>query len=107
VTWRRGPERAGIVPAEARTWPRPGVTIEQPLPMSVPSLARQAVLARVADLHAGRLQVLRAASLRALGVDPAVVAALTGLAPERIDQLLAVLERHGLLVFDGERYRFA
>ena len=75
--------------------------------MSVPSLARQAVLARVAELDAASLQVLRAASIGALAVDPELIAALTALAPERIEQLLAVLEHHGLLGFDGERYRFA
>src|SRR4029077_6068088 len=107
VTMLQGLERAAILRAEALTWPRPGVTIEQPLPMSVPSLARQAVWARVAAVDGASLQVLRAASIGALAVDPELVAALTGLAPERIDQLLAVLERHGLLVFDGERYRFA
>src|SRR5207237_770842 len=73
----------------------------------VPSLARQAVLARVAELDAASLQVLRAASIRALAVDPELIAALTGLAPERIEQLLAVLDHHGLLGFDGARYRFA
>src|SRR5438105_8902451 len=107
VTMLQGLEKTAVLRAEALTWPRPGVTIEEPLPMSVPSLARQAVLARVAELDAASLQVLRAASIGALAVDPELIAALTGLAPERIEQLLAVLEHHGLLGFDGERYRFA
>src|SRR5205823_4402893 len=59
------------------------------------------------ELDAASLQVLRAASIGALALDPELIAALTGLAPERIEQLLAVLEQHGLLGFDGERYRFA
>ena len=107
VTMLQGLEKTAVLRAEALTWPRPGVTIEEPLPMSVPSLARQAVLARVAELDAASLQVLRAASIGALAVDPELIAALTALAPERIEQLLAVLEHHGLLGFDGERYRFA
>ncbi len=107
VTMLRGLAKAAVLRADALAWPRPGVTIEQPLPMSVPSLARQAVLARVAELDAASLQVLRAASIGALAVDPELIAALTGLAPGRVGELLTVLERHGLLVFDGERYRFA
>jgi len=75
--------------------------------MSVPSLARQAVAARVAELDQTSLQVLRAASIGALAVDPELIAALTELTAERVDQVLTVLERHGLLAFDGERYRFA
>jgi DNA-binding SARP family transcriptional activator len=106
VTMLHGLEQAAILREEALTWPRPGVTIEEPLPMSVPSLARRAVLARVAELEAASLQVLRAASIGALAVDPELIAALTDLVPERIQQLLVVLERQGLLVFDGERYRF-
>ena len=107
VTMLQGLEKATVLRAEALTWPRPGVTIEEPLPMSVPSLARQAMLARVAELDVASLQLLRAASIGALAVDPELIAALTGLAPDRIEQLLAVLEQHGLLAFDGERYRFA
>lgn len=107
VTMLRGLEKAAVLRAEALAWPRPGVTIEQPLPMSVPSLARRAVMARLAELDGASLQVLRAASIGALAVDAELVAALTGLTPERIEQILGVLERHGLLVFDGERYRFA
>lgn len=107
VTMLRGLEKAAVLRAEALAWPRPGVTIEQPLPMSVPSLARRAVMARLVELDEASLQVLRAASIGALAVDAELIAALTGLAPERIEQLLGVLERHGLLVFEGERYRFA
>ena len=107
VTMLRGLAKAAVLRADALAWPRPGVTIEQPLPMSVPSLARQAVLARVAELDAPGLQVVRAASIGALAVDPELIAALTGLMAGRVAELLTVLERHGLLVFDGERYRFA
>ena len=107
VTMLRGLAKAVVLRADALAWPRPGVTIEQPLPMSVPSLARQAVLARVAELDAASLQVLRAASIAALAVDPELIAALTGLMAGRVAELLTVLEGHGLLVFDGERYRFA
>src|SRR2546430_2302045 len=107
VTMLQGLEKTAVLRAEALTWPRPGVTIEEPLPMSVPGLARQAVLARVAELDAASLQVLRAASIGALALDPELIATLTGFAPERIEQMLVGLERHGLLAFDGERYRFA
>jgi DNA-binding SARP family transcriptional activator len=107
VTMLRGLEKAAVLRAEALAWPRPGVTIEAPLPMSVPSLARRAVMARLAELDEASLQVLRTASIGALAVDAELVAALTGLTPERIEQILGVLERHGLLVLDGERHRFA
>ena len=107
VTMLRGLARASVLRADALAWPRPGMTIEEPLPMSVPSLARQAVAARVAELDQTSLQVLRAASIGALAVDPELIAALTELTSERVDQVLTVLERHGLLAFDGERYRFA
>ena len=107
VTMLRGLAKASVLQADALAWPRPGVTLEAPLPMSVPSLARQAVLARVAELDAAGLQLLRAASIGALAVDPELIAELTGLMPGRVAELLTVLERHGLLVFDGERYRFA
>ena len=107
VTMLRGLAKASVLRADALAWPRPGVTLEAPLPMSVPSLARQAVLARVAELDAAGLQLLRAASIGALAVDPELIAELTGLMPGRVAELLTVLERHGLLVFDGERYRFA
>ena len=107
VTMLRGLARESVLRADALAWPRPGVTIEEPLPMSVPSLARQAVAARVAELDQTSLQVLRAASIGALAVDPELIAALTELTAERVDQVLTVLERHGLLAFDGERYRFA
>jgi DNA-binding SARP family transcriptional activator len=107
VTMLRGLAKASVLQADALAWPRPGVTIEQPLPMSVPGLARQAVLARVAELDAASLQLLRAASIGALAVDPELIATLTSLTPDRVQELLTVLERHGLLVFDGERYHFA
>lgn len=107
VTMLRGLAKTSILREDALAWPRPGVTIEEPLPMSVPSLARRAVMARLAELDEASLQVLRAASIGALAVDLELIAALTGLARERIEDRLAVLERHGLLAFDGERYLFA
>ena len=107
VTMLRGLEQAAVLRRDVLAWPRPGATIDGPLPISVPSLARRAVAARVAELDAASLQVLRAASIGALAVDPDLVAVLTGLARERVEDLLAILERHRLLAFDGERYLFA
>ena len=106
VTMLRGLAKASVLRADALGWPHPGVTIEEPLPMSVPSLARQAVAAHVAELDQTSLQVLRAASIGALAVDPELIASLTGLTSDGVEQALIVLERHGLLAFDGERYRF-
>src|SRR5207302_357572 len=96
VTMLQGLEKAAVLRAEALAWPRPGVTIEQPLPMSVPSLARRAVMARLAELDGASLQVLRAASIGALAVDAELVAALTGLTPERIEQILRRAARRAL-----------
>jgi DNA-binding SARP family transcriptional activator len=107
VTMLRGLEKASVLREDVRAWPRPGATIEGSLPISVPSLAGRAVMARIAELDKTSLQVLRAASIGALAVDPGLVASLTGLARERVEDLLALLERHRLLTFDGERYLFA
>jgi hypothetical protein len=107
VTMLRALGKASVLREDALAWPRPGATIEGPLPMSVPSLARRAVMARVVELDEASLQVLRAASIGALALDPDLVAVLTGLARERVEDLLAVLERHRLLACDGERYVFA
>jgi DNA-binding SARP family transcriptional activator len=107
VTMLRGLEQASVLRKDVLAWPRPGETIEGPLPISVPSLARRAVMARVVELDEASLQVLRAASIGARAVDPDLVAVLTGLARERVEDLLAVLERHRLLACDGVRYVFA
>jgi DNA-binding SARP family transcriptional activator len=107
VTMLRALEKASVLREDIRAWPRPRATIEGPFPTSMPSLAGRAVVARVAELDEASRQVLRAASIGALAVDPELVAVLTGFAPERVQDLLAVLERHRLLVFDGEHYLFA
>ena len=107
VTMLGALEKASVLREDVRAWPRPRATIEGPFPISMPSLARQALGARVAELDEASRQVLRAASVGALAVDPDLVAALTGLARERVEDLLAVLERHRLLALDGERYVFA
>ena len=106
VTMLGALEKAAVLREDIRAWPRPRATIEGPFPISMPSLARRAVGARVAELDEASRQVLRAASIGALAVDPDLVAALTGLARQRVEDLLAVLERHRLLAFDGERYVF-
>jgi len=107
VTMLRALEKASLLRDDVLAWPPPGATIDGPLPISIPSLVRRAVAARAAELDEASLRVLRAASIGALAVDPDLVVALTGLARERVEELLAVLERHRLLTFDGERYLFA
>ena len=107
VTLLRGLAQASALRDDVLAWPRPGATLEGPLPISVPGLARRAIVARVTELDEESLALVRAASVGALAVDPELVAALAGLGRERVEDRLGVLERHHLLAFDGDRYVFA
>jgi hypothetical protein len=107
TTMLRALQRAAVLREDMVSWPSPGVTIDAPLPIPAPSLARRTIVVRVMELDEASRQVLRAASIGALAVDADLIAVLTGLARERVEDLLAVLERHQLLAFHGEGYQFA
>ena len=91
---------------DALAWPVPEATLDSPLPISVPALARMAITARVARLDEASQRVLATASVLGLAIDPELVANLTGMPQSRVDDLLPTLERLAFVVFDGERYVF-
>ncbi len=106
VTLLRALETASALREDVLSWPQPGMTIESPLPISMPNLARRAIVARVAELDEESRQVLRSASIGGSGIDLDLVSALTGLARTRVEDRLALLERHRLVTCDGVRYVF-
>ena len=107
VTLLRALARASTMREDVLAWPRPGATIDSPLPISVPDLVRMAVVARVSALDPDDLQLLRAASVAGPGLDPGVLECTSGLAPAAVEQGLVRLERTGLVTNDGRRYAFA
>jgi DNA-binding SARP family transcriptional activator len=107
VVLLRALSSAAALRDEVMRWPHAGETIDGPMPIPLPTLLRPAIAVQFAQLDEESRQVLRAASVGALAVDPDLVAAVTGLARERVEDLLVILERHHLLTFNGERYRFA
>jgi hypothetical protein len=107
VTLLRGLEEASVLREEVLQWPPPRGTIEAPLPITVPSLARRAIMARVAELDPDSARVLQAASVGALAIDVELVAALVGRPRPEVEHQLAVLERRRFVTFDGERYVIA
>jgi predicted ATPase len=92
---------------DALSWPVPEATLDSPLPISVPSLARMAITARVARLDEASQRVLATASVLGLAIDPELIANLTDITQSRVEDLLPNLERLAFVVFDGERYIFA
>jgi hypothetical protein len=107
VTLLRGLDAAASLREEVLQWPSPGATTNDPLPISVPSLARRAIVARVVVLDAESRRVLQAASIGALGIDLELVTTLTGLPRATVEDRLSLLERQCLVAFDGARYAFA
>jgi DNA-binding SARP family transcriptional activator len=107
VTLLRGLDDASALRVEVLQWPPPGATTGSPLPISVPSLARRAIVARVVQLDDDTRQVVRTASIGGLAIDPELVTTLSGLSRAAVDEKLAALERHGLVVFEATRYVFA
>jgi len=92
---------------EILQWPPEGGTLDAPLPFSVPDLVRRAIVARLRRLDAEHLGVLVAACVGGRVVDVALVEALTGLPQQRVEDVLARLERERLMVFDGDCHALA
>ncbi len=107
VTLLQALARASTMREDVLAWPRPGATIDSPLPISMPDLVRMAVVARASALDPLDLQLLRAASVGGAALDPDVLRETSGLAPEAVEDGLARLERAGFLWFDGRRYALA
>ena len=107
VTLLQALQRASTMRADVLVWPRPGQTIDGPLPISVPDLVRMAVVARVSQLDPRDLQLLRTASVGGRSFDVALLAGMCDLAPEALQEALVRIERAGLATFDGFRYAFA
>jgi len=107
VTLLQALQRASTMRADVLVWPRPGQTIDSPLPISVPDLVRMAVVARVSLLSPRDLQLLRTASVGGRSFDTELLAGMCDLAPGALQDALARIERAGLATFDGFRYAFA
>ncbi len=107
VTLLQALQRAATMRADVLVWPRPGQTIDSPLPISVPDLVRMAVVARVSQLDPRDLQLLRTASVGGRSFDVELLAGMCDLAPEALQEALGRIERAGLATFDGFRYAFA
>jgi predicted ATPase len=106
VTLLRALEESAALRQDALAWPVPEATLDSPLPISVPALARMAITARVARLDETSQRVLATASVLGLAIDPELIANLTGMPQSRVEDLLPTLERLAFVVFDGERYIF-
>jgi hypothetical protein len=107
ATLLRGLGECAVLRQDGLSWPVPDATLDSPLPISVPSLARLAITARVTQLDDACQRILATGSLIGLAIDPELIANLTGIPQSRVEDLLPTLERMGFLVFDGERYSFA
>lgn len=99
-------ERATRLRDDLSTWPPKDSTITTPLPFSVPDVVRHAVELRVGELTRDEQAVLSAASIGGLGLDIALIAQVAERPPADVERMLPALERHQLVVFDGERYVF-
>ena len=93
--------------ADRVRWVSPRGTIEAPLPIAVPSLARRAIMGRVAELDRDTIRVLQGVSIGVSRIDVELVAALTGASRDAVLERLALLERRHFVTFDGERYTIA
>jgi hypothetical protein len=88
-------------------WPDPNATLDSPLPISVPELARLAILGCVTAVEDEASRILAIASTLGLALDLGLIAALSNRSAPEIEALLPAMERASLIVFDGERYAFA
>lgn len=107
VTLLRALQDSVALRRDVLEWPAAGVTLDSPLPVSVPALARLAVTARVAALTEESRRVLAVASILGPALDLEIIGRLTGIEPAVIEDLLPPMEHQGLLAFDGQRYAFA
>jgi DNA-binding SARP family transcriptional activator len=107
VTLLRGLRHAVTLREDIAQWPEKNTTMESPLPISVPDLARMAVTANVSALGKEARRFLTVASVLDLAIDPELIARVTDTPVQQAEELLGTLERHHLIAFDGERYAFS
>ncbi|HET8623204.1 MAG TPA: AAA family ATPase [Gemmatimonadales bacterium] len=107
VTLLRALEQRSSLRHDTLVWPAAGVTFDSPLPISVPELARLAIVAQVTGLDEPARRVLAVASTLGLALDLELVASLAECPRSQIEASLPEMERAGLIVSDGERYAFA
>jgi DNA-binding SARP family transcriptional activator len=100
-------QKHGTLRGDLLGWPAPHTTLDSPLPISVPELARLAIIGRVTALEAEASRVLAIASTLGLALDLDLIVALGHSSRPQIEALLPAMERASLIVFDGERYAFA
>ena len=100
-------DRVASLRPDVLTWPAPEATFDSPLPLSVPRLARAALVARVAQLDPDVRRVAATASVLAIGLDPELIAELLDRSRAWVEERLSHLERASLITFDGVRYAFA
>ena len=106
VTLLRDLDATATVKEDLLTWPPPGSTYDAPLPFTMPSMVRMAIVARVSRLDPDSAALLRAASVLGVAVDPALVATLVNMDEGRVDAALDRLERDRFLTCAGDRYVF-
>jgi hypothetical protein len=107
VTLLRALEQRSSLRQDTLAWPAAGGTFDSPLPISVPELARLAIVAQVTGLDEQARRVVAVASTLGLALDLELVAALAECPRSQVEASLPEMERAGLIVFDGERYAFA
>ncbi|HEX5385871.1 MAG TPA: BTAD domain-containing putative transcriptional regulator [Gemmatimonadales bacterium] len=106
VTLLRGLDEVTALRADALEWPPPDATFDAPLPISVPNLARMAIVARVVQLAPDDRNLVAAASALGSTIDLELLAQVSGVMPRAMDAALPRMERLDVLRFDGERYAF-
>jgi len=106
VTLLRGLEHAVTLRDDIKAWPPRDATLDQPLPITIPDLARVAIIASCTAMGETTREVAATASVLDLGVDIDLVAALLERPVPEVEAELAVLERRHFLTFDGDRYAF-
>ncbi len=107
VTLLRGLEHAVTLRDDIKAWPPRDATLDHPLPITVPDLARVAIIASCTAMGKSTREVAATASALDLGVDVDLVATLLGRPEPDVEAELATLERKHFLTFDGDRYAFA
>ena len=107
VTLLMGLERAARLRDDLLTWPLPNQSDIDPLPISVPSMVRQAVVLRIGELDKSEQGILRAAAIAHDRIDVPLITQLTQQSAAEVERALAGLERRHLVKYDGSRYAFA
>ena len=99
-------EKTARLKEDMLQWPPEGSTYDAPLPFSIPSLARIALVARISRLSDKANTVVRAASITGAFVDVDLLAHLTGFDDTGMEEALDELEQQRLIGFTGNRYLF-